>query len=268
MKIYLDSSNVDEIRKAQLALSEAGSRLDGITTNPTTASQYALETGREPKDIFLEIASLVEGPVSVETIGCNTYSPKDITVDQILNEAREISSWSKQFVVKIPCTPEGLLATRELHGKIPVNVTLVFSVDDALCTAVAGANYCSPFVGRLDERVPGEGLRIAQKICDLYKEREFGTEVLFASARNPEHVYRAYHMGSHISTLPFKVFLGLDARRMAEMQKTSLHYTPKAPLDITTHQVIMPRKEEGMQRFLDDAKKAGYSINKTARTQQ
>src|SRR3989344_2821025 len=104
MKIYLDSSNVDEIRKAQLALSEAGSRLDGITTNPTTASQYALETGREPKDIFLEIASLVEGgPVSVETIGCNTYNPRDITVDQILSEAREIASWSKQFVVKIPC---------------------------------------------------------------------------------------------------------------------------------------------------------------------
>ncbi|MEK6837100.1 MAG: transaldolase family protein, partial [Nanoarchaeota archaeon] len=112
MKIYLDTSNVEEIRKAQLLLKEAGSKLDGITTNPTTASQYALATRREPKDIFLEIASIVDGPISVETIGCNDYNPKSITVDQLVEEAYEIASWHPRFVVKIPCTPEGLTATR------------------------------------------------------------------------------------------------------------------------------------------------------------
>lgn len=266
MKIYLDTSNIEETRKAQLALKEVGSKLDGITTNPTTASQYAAATGREPKDIFLEIASIVDGPISVETIGCDDYDPKSITVDRLLEEAQEIARWHPRFVVKMPCTPEGLQATRELHGKIPVNMTLVFSVDDALCTAVAGANYCSPFIGRLDERVPGEGLRIAQGICELYKERDFGTEVLFASARNPEHVYRAYQMGSHIATLPYKVFMELDQRRMAEMQTNQLHYTPRSPLDITGHELIMPRKEEGLKRFLDDARKVNYSILKKIRT--
>ncbi len=268
MKIYLDTSNVEEIRKAQLLLKEAGSKLDGITTNPTTASQYAAATSREPKDIFLEIASIVDGPISVETIGCNDYNPKSITVDQLVEEAYEIASWHPRFVVKIPCTPEGLTATRMLHGKIPVNMTLVFSVDDALCAAIVGASYCSPFVGRLDERLPGEGTRIAQKICELYKERDFGTEVLFASARNPEHVYMAYQMGSHICTMPHNVFMKLDPRRMAEMQRNPLHYTPKQPSDITTHELIMPRKEEGLQRFLDDARKVGYSIKRTLRTRQ
>lgn len=262
MKIYLDTSNIEEIRKAQLLLREAGSKLDGITTNPTTASQYAAQTGREPKDIFLEIASIVDGPISVETIGCDDYDPKSITVDQLIEEAREIARWHPRFVVKIPCTPEGLRATRELHSKIPVNMTLVFSVDDALCTAVAGATYCSPFIGRLDERVPGEGLRIAQAICKLYEERKFATQVLFASARNPEHVYVAYQMGAHITTMPFKVFMAIDPRRMAEMQQNPMHHTPKSPTDITTHQLIMPRKEEGLQRFLDDASKVGYSIGK------
>ena len=262
MKIYLDTSNVEEIRKAQLALKEVGSKLGGITTNPTTASQYAAETGREPKDIFLEIATVVDGKISVETIGTDDYNPRNIAVDQLVEEAHEIASWHKRFVVKIPCTPEGLRATRALHGKVPINMTLAFSVDDALCTAIAGANYCSPFVGRLDERIPGEGTRIAQGICHLYREKNFATEVLFASSRNPEHVYQAYQMGAHICTMPYKVFVKLDPRRAAEMQSNPLHYTPKEPTDITEMDLIMPRKEEGLQRFLDDASKVSYSIGK------
>ncbi|MDI6721354.1 MAG: transaldolase family protein [Candidatus Aenigmarchaeota archaeon] len=260
MKIFLDTSNTEEIRKAREAIEKAGGRLDGITTNPTSASQYAMESGKKPRDIFLEIADITDGPVSVEAIGCSDYDTRKITADQLAEEAHEIAGWHKNFVVKMPCTSEGLVATREICHEVPVNMTLVFSVDDALCTAHAGAAYCSPFVGRLDERVPLLGVRTAEKICELYKERNFRTEVLFASARSPAHIEFAYAIGSHICTIPYKLFSSMNMGRLAEMRKMAVHNTPQNPVDIRKLDLLMPRKEEGLKRFLDDAAKAGYRI--------
>lgn len=259
MKIYLDTADIGEIEKANEALRAVGSRLDGVTTNPTSASQYAAASGMEPKAIFREIAKRVEGPVSVETIGCSDYDPRHITVEQLLEEAEEIRSWHERFVVKMPCTPEGLAATRQLYGRVPVNMTLVFSVDDALCAAVAGAAYCSPFVGRLDERIPGEGTRIARAIAQLYKERSFATELLFASARTPEHVFSAAAIAAHIVTMPYSVFVQLDPKALVGMQHEQ-PFVPEKPVDVTKLALLMPRKEEGLARFLSDGEKAGYRI--------
>src|SRR3989338_6603931 len=124
MKIFLDSSNVEEIQKAQQALKSVGSHgLDGITTNPSLASQYAMQSGRKPKDIFLDIAKIVNGPISVQTLGTQDYDPRTVSAEHFLKEAREIRFWYRNFVVKMPCVPQALIATRKAYEEgIPVNM--------------------------------------------------------------------------------------------------------------------------------------------------
>lgn len=269
MKLYLDTSDIKEIREADERLKTVGARLDGVTTNPSLAARIAKGSERALKEIFLDIANYlkdVNGPVSVEALGTTNYDPKNVSSGRFVYEARKIHEWHPNFVVKIPVVPEGLEATRTLHGEVPVNMTLVFSLDDAICSAIAGGAYCSPFVGRLDDLVPEwayqnrHGLSLVGDIVDVFEMRNYPTEILFASVRSPEHVISAYELGSHIATIPYKTFKEMDPEELADMQRNDRAYMPEKPADITTLSLRMPIKDKGVKTFLDDARSVGYEI--------
>jgi transaldolase len=189
MELYLDTANVDEIREIA-----SWGILDGVTTNP---SLMAKEKG-DYKKILKEICDIVKGPVSGEVLG--------LTVDEMVGEARELSKISEYIVIKIPCTIDGLKATKILSGeKIRVNMTLVFSPNQALLAARAGAMYISPFVGRLDD-IGNPGIEVVNDIVTIYKNYNFKTKIIFASVRHPEHVRQAALLGVDICTIPYKVF--------------------------------------------------------------
>ena len=192
MKLYLDTANIDEIREIA-----SWGVLDGVTTNP---SLMAKEKG-EYKKILKEICDIVKGPVSGEVIG--------LTKDEMVNEAKQLSKISEYLVIKIPCTVDGLKATKALtHEGIRVNMTLVFSSNQALLAAKAGATYISPFVGRIDD-IGNCGVSVVQDILETLKNYAFKTEVIFASVRHPEHVRQAALIGAPIATIPYKVFVEL-----------------------------------------------------------
>ena len=217
MKLFVDTGRVDEVRKA----AEWGI-LDGVTTNPSLIAQ----AGRGFKETVLEICSILpNGSISAEVVGT--------TVEDILREAREIASWSPNIVVKVPMTPAGIAATRQLTREgIRVNMTLVFSPTQALLAAKAGASYISVFVGRVDD-VSSEGMRTIEDAVQIVETYGFDSEVLVASIRHPMHVVEAARLGAHIATMPFKV-----------MEQLFQH----------------PLTDIGLQRFLDDWRKAGLRI--------
>lgn len=189
MKLYLDTANVDEIREIV-----GWGILDGITTNP---SLLAKEKG-DYRKILKEICVLVKAPVSAEVLSTDP--------EAIIQEARELSSISEHIVIKIPCTVPGLVTTRQLAGYgIKVNMTLVFSPNQALLAAKAGAAYVSPFVGRLDD-AGNPGVQVVSEIMEIYRRFAYPTQVIFASVRHPDHVRQAALIGSHIATIPYKVF--------------------------------------------------------------
>lgn len=189
MKLFLDTSNLDEIRE--------GARwgvLKGVTTNPTLIA-------KEEQDflpLVKEICSIVEGDVSVETASDDP--------DTLVRQGHDIVQIADNAVVKIALTPNGLAATRRLADEgIKVNVTLCFSAAQAILAAEAGAYIISPFLGRLDD-VATDGLRLLSDICEIYAVQGYETQVLAASLRHPVHVVEAARMGSDIATMPFKVF--------------------------------------------------------------
>lgn len=189
MEIYLDTANVEEIRKA----AEWGV-ISGVTTNPTLVSK---ERGRDFHGIIKEICAIVRGPVSAEVISQD--------VDGILREARELAAIDPHVVVKIPVTPEGLSAVRILAGEgIRANVTLVFSALQALLAARAGAAFVSPFIGRIDD-IGQEGMDVVEDIVRIFDNYGFGTKVIAASIRHPRHVLEAARLGADIATVPFRV---------------------------------------------------------------
>lgn len=189
MKFFLDTADVGKIRAAV----EMG-MCDGVTTNPT----IIMKSGRGQKEVVQEIAALVPGPVSVEGISEDA--------DGMVKEGTEFAKWAKNIVVKLPMTKEGLKAARILEKKgIKTNVTLVFSANQALLAAKAGASYVSPFVGRLDD-VSEDGMQLIADIMDIFSNYEFKTEVIVASVRDPVHVVDAARMGAHIATIPPDVF--------------------------------------------------------------
>ena len=217
MKLFVDTGRVEEVRKA----AEWGI-LDGVTTNPSLIAQ----AGRGFKETVLEICSILpHGSISAEVVGT--------TVEDILREGREIASWSPNIVVKVPMTPAGIAATRQLTREgIRVNMTLVFSPAQALLAAKAGATYISVFVGRVDD-VSSEGMRTIEDAVQIVENYGFDSEVLVASIRHPMHVVEAARLGAHIATMPFKV-----------MEQLFQH----------------PLTDIGLQRFLDDWRKAGLRI--------
>lgn len=192
MKFFIDTANIKEIKNAW----DIGV-IDGVTTNPSLISKE----GKEPVELLREICGIVNGPVSAEAVS--------LTADEMVREAESLSRIHHNIVVKIPMIDEGLKAVKRLSAMgIKTNVTLVFSPSQALLAAKAGANYVSPFVGRLDD-ISHSGMELVGEILEIYENYVFDTEVIVASVRNPLHVVEAAKMGAHIATIPYSVIIQL-----------------------------------------------------------
>ena len=211
MKFFIDTGDVGEVREAA-----SMGLVDGVTTNPSLIAK----SGRKYKDVVVEICELVNGPISAEVL--------ETTYDAMMAEAREWHKLHKNIVVKLPLIPEGLKAVRTCTQEgIRTNVTLCFSPNQALLAAKAGANYISPFIGRLDD-ISETGMELIEKIVTIYENYEYPTEVLVASVRNPTHVVDAALLGADICTIPFSVMLQL---------------------------VKHPLTDVGLKKFIEDGKK-------------
>ena len=200
MKFFIDTANVDEIRKGiEMGL------VDGVTTNPSLLAKEK----KNPEDVVREIVSLVPGPVSLEVL-----SPE---APAMVEEARRLASLGNNVVVKIPMTAEGMKAVKTLSGeRIKTNVTLVFQPLQALIAAKAGAGYVSPFVGRLDD-ISSAGMEMVEQIISIYGNYGFETEIIVASVRNPLHVLHAAMMGADVATIPFGVLKQLMSHPLTDI---------------------------------------------------
>ncbi len=190
MKIFLDTAILDEIREA-----DAWGILDGVTTNPSLAAK----AGRDFKTNILAISDLIgtrAGTVSAETVSLDTKT--------MVEEGRLVTSWADNIVAKVPCTPAGLAAVKQLSEEgIRTNVTLVFSANQGLLAMKAGATYISPFLGRLDD-ISLDGMDVIRQLVTIKKNYGFTSEVLAASLRHPLHVVQAAMLGADIATMGFK----------------------------------------------------------------
>ena len=207
MKLFLDTANVDQV--AEIA---AWGVLDGVTTNPSLVAKE----GQDFKETVLKMCALVP---------CVSAQVTAEDAEGMQKQAVSYSKWHKHVVVKVPMTVEGLKTLRFCKGKgIRTNCTLVFSVEQAVLAAKAGATMLSPFVGRIDD-AGGDGMELIAKILQAFEHYAFETEVLVASVRKPEHVERAAILGAHIATIPYAVF-----------KKLPLH----------------PLTDAGLKKFMDD----------------
>ncbi|MGD9569521.1 MAG: fructose-6-phosphate aldolase [Sedimentibacter sp.] len=192
MKLFIDTANVEEIRKAN----DMGV-ICGVTTNPSLIAKE----GRLFEEVVSEITQIVDGPISAEVISLDS--------EGMIREAVELAKIHKNIIIKIPMTTEGLKAVKVLHKEnIKTNVTLIFSAGQALLAARAGASYVSPFVGRLDD-VSNNGMELIAEIVDIFNNYDIDTEIIAASIRHPMHVTQAARLGCHIATVPYKVILQL-----------------------------------------------------------
>ncbi|HXF81918.1 MAG TPA: fructose-6-phosphate aldolase [bacterium] len=200
MLFFLDTGSLEEIRTA------AGwGLLDGVTTNPTLVSRE----GMDHRSLILEIARITAGPISVETTAEQA--------EEMVAQGREYARWAPNVYVKVPCTPEGIRAAVLLGREgVRINVTLVFSVNQAILAAKAGAAFVSPFVGRLDD-IGMDGMAVVREIVQVYRAQRYGTKVLAASLRHPLHVTQAAAAGADIATMPFKVMAQLFAHPLTEI---------------------------------------------------
>lgn len=199
MKIFIDTANVEEIRKA----SKLGI-LSGVTTNPSLIAKE----GRDIKEVIEEICSIVDGPISAEVMSLDG--------DKMVKEARELSKIHKNIVVKIPMCEEGLKAVAVLSKEgIKTNVTLIFSPLQALLAARAGASFVSPFLGRLDD-IGNPGIEIIEQIAEMFTIHGIETEIIAASVRNPMHVLDSAMAGSHIATIPYNVIVNMTKHPLTD----------------------------------------------------
>ena len=191
MRIFLDTANIDEIRQAaKLGV------ISGVTTNP---SLVAKEKRVDIKAVIQEISSIVDGPISAEVLS--------LEPEAMILEAREVSSWSPNVVVKIPMSASGLEAISVLSKEgIKINLTLCFSLNQALLGAIAGATYVSPFVGRLDD-IGHDGMQLVSEIVKMFDHYKLPTQVIAASIRHPLHVIAAVKAGAHVATIPYAVLM-------------------------------------------------------------
>ncbi|MBM3449865.1 MAG: fructose-6-phosphate aldolase [Armatimonadetes bacterium] len=186
MKFFLDTANLEQIRKAA-----SWDVLDGVTTNPTLVAKE----GREHRDLIEEIGRIVSGPISVETTS--------LDADGMVAEAGQFVDWAPNVVVKVPMTPEGLRAVATLKARgVRTNVTLVFTPMQALLAAKAGAYFVSPFAGRLDD-IGHVGMDVVREAVEILRSYDYETQVLAASLRGPLHVLEAARVGVDIVTMPF-----------------------------------------------------------------
>ena len=201
MKIFIDTANVDEIRAAN----DMGV-ICGVTTNPSLIAKE----GRDFCEVVKEITSIVDGPISAEVIS--------LEADKMVAEALELYEKinCKNLVIKIPMTPDGLCAVKELSKRgIKTNVTLVFSAAQALLAARAGASFVSPFVGRLDD-VGRDGLNLIAEIAEIFDIHAIDTEIISASIRNPLHATESAKAGAHIATIPYKVIMQMTKHPLTD----------------------------------------------------
>jgi transaldolase len=188
MKFFIDTANIDEIKKGL----ELG-MVDGVTTNPSLVSKEQ----RPFTEILADICALVDGPISAEVIS--------LDAEGMVNEARDLAAIHENIVIKVPMTEEGLKAVKRLSGEnIKTNVTLIFSSTQALLAAKAGATYVSPFVGRLDD-ISLDGMELISDIMTILTNYNMATEVIVASVRSPLHVSQSALIGADIATIPYKV---------------------------------------------------------------
>ena len=213
MKIFIDTANIDEIKDvASLGI------VDGVTTNPSLIAKE----GKELKDVIAQICLLVDGPISGE-IKATTTKWEDM-----VSEGIEIAKSHKNMVVKIPMTKEGLIAIKELTKlNIKTNCTLIFSVNQALLAAKAGATYVSPFVGRLDD-ISEDGIQLIYDIVTVFDNFNIDTEIIAASIRHPMHVVECAKAGADIATIPYKVLMQM---------------------------IRHPLTDQGIEKFINDYKK-------------
>lgn len=208
MKLFIDTANIDEIRE----INDWGV-ICGVTTNPSLIAKE----GRDFKEVITEITSIVDGPISAEVIS--------LEAEGMIKEAEELAAIHPNIVIKIPMTKEGLKAVKVLSQKgIKTNVTLVFSANQALLAARAGATYVSPFAGRMDD-IGNSGMDIISDIVEIFDIHGIETEVIAASIRHPMHIIEAAKLGAHIATVPYNVF---------------------------TKMVQHPMTDKGIERFLKD----------------
>ena len=189
MKIFIDTANLNEIKKAK-----ALGLVDGVTTNPTLLAKE----GEETESLIRKISEEVKGPVNVEVTG--------ITCEEIVKEAKGMATWGNEIVIKIPINQEGLKAVNILSGEgIRTNVTLLFSASQAILAAKAGATYICPFLGRLDD-ISFNGIDLIQQIRGIYENYpDIETQIIVASVRNPIHVIEAGLLGAEIVTIPLAI---------------------------------------------------------------
>ncbi len=200
MKFFIDTANTKEIKEAW----ELGV-IDGVTTNPSLISKEK----KEPIKLLREICEIVDGPVSAEVVS--------LDAEGMVKEAKKLAKIHKNIVIKVPMTKDGLKATKVLSKlKIKTNVTLIFSPNQALLAAKAGATFVSPFVGRLDD-ITHYGMELVSQILEIYDNYAFDTEVIVASIRNPLHVLDAALMGAHIATIPFSVIDQLSKHPLTDI---------------------------------------------------
>ncbi|MBE6050307.1 MAG: fructose-6-phosphate aldolase [Clostridium sp.] len=188
MRFFLDTANVEYIREAN----EMGV-ICGVTTNPSLIAKE----GRDFNEVIKEITEIVDGPISGEVISEDAKG--------MIEEGRKIAAIHKNMIVKIPMTAEGLKATKVLSSEgIKTNVTLIFSVNQALLAANAGATYVSPFLGRIDD-ISMDGMELVRTIAEIFEIHDISTEIIAASVRNPLHVIEAARAGADIATVPYNL---------------------------------------------------------------
>ena len=218
MKIFLDTADLAEIRRAADA-----NLIDGITTNPSLVSKVAGD--RDPKELYLEICEAVSGPVSLEVVALDR--------ETMVTEGRKLAAIHENAVVKVPLTEDGLKACRDLVTEgTRVNVTLCFSVSQALLAAKAGATFVSPFVGRIDD-TSGEGMQLIRQMRQVYDNYGYDTQILAASLRHPVHVVESMLIGADCCTMP-----------------------PSVLWQLSKH----PLTDRGLEAFLADWKKLGADL--------
>ena len=188
MKLFIDTANVEEIKAAN----DLGV-ICGVTTNPSLIAKE----GRDFKTVIDEITQIVDGPISAEVIS--------LEADKMVEEAIPLAEMNKNIVIKIPITLEGLKAVKKLSSLgIKTNVTLIFSAQQALLAARAGASYVSPFLGRLDD-IGVNAMELIEDIVTIFNKHDIKTEIIAASVRNPHHVTECAKLGAHIATVPYSV---------------------------------------------------------------
>ncbi|WP_130805612.1 fructose-6-phosphate aldolase [Senegalia massiliensis] len=189
MKLFIDTANTDEIRE----VNDWGV-ICGVTTNPSLVAK----SGRDFKEVLSEITDIVDGPISAEVLS--------LKADEMIAEGEELAKINPNIVIKIPMTKEGMKAVKVLSNKgIDTNVTLIFSANQALLAARAGATYVSPFIGRMDD-IGNTGYDIIADIVQLFDIHGIDTEIISASIRHPMHVLESAKLGAHIATIPYKVY--------------------------------------------------------------